>query len=193
MCYPGDESASAQSLRCDVLFRTRTILLPRHENQHAMLSAKLPKSPQVGTSLYANGYNQLMYNVQISCRPPWEAAHLTQGAGMRRKWCCAAATASSEGRPRSERQCIMQFAEAPAVAPAIEQQRVGRPRMLLALLLMQASLCISQQKHITHGSRPGLHHCPCHLQFNLTLEEHNLGCTKWRPAVCAAVHLLHGL
>ena len=158
-----------------------------------MLSAKLPKSFQVGTSMYANGYTQLMYNVQISCRPQWEAAHLTQGAGMRRKSCCAAVTASSEGRPRSERQCIMQFAEAPAVAPAIEHQRVGRPRMLLALLLMQASLCISQQTHISHGSGPALHGCPCQLQCSLTLEELNVGCTRWRHAVVAAKHLLHGL
>ena len=108
-----------------------------------MLSAGLPKSPQVGTGMYANGCDLLMCNVQITCcelcRPQWEAADLTKGTAARRKWCCAAATAPSEGRPRSERQCIMQFAEAPAVAPTLERQHVGRPRMLVALLLMQAS------------------------------------------------------
>lgn len=123
------------------------LLAPRHEHQHAMLSAGLPKCPQVGTSMNANDCDQLMCNVQITCcdpcRPQWEAAHLTKGTGIRRKWCCAAATASSEGRPCSEHQCIMYLAEAPAVTPALEHQHVGRPRMLLALLLMQASLCTS--------------------------------------------------
>ena len=138
----------------------------------------------------------LMRNVQIRCcnpcRPLWEAAHLTKGAGNRCKWCCCIATASLEGRPYSGRQCIMQFAEAPAVAPVLETQDVGRPRMLLALLLMQARLGISQAASTIscHGSHPGLS-LPASVQPDPAGP--NLGCTRRRPAMFAAVHLLHWL